>query len=270
MTSQGEIKARVGWLWFGIGVTLLYVGALYLLLPSPKTCDQAAGLVRYFDCYDLNAVGDFLAGVFAPIAFLWLVVAVLIQSQELSLQRQELAATRAEVTENRKVAQAQADEARRQAEFIGKQTQILEAERQRAEMAGVDAEIAALIAGLVDTLRITFRSLVTVVKADRSKHGFMAATLSADREPILALTDFARWFDAVSRHILTLNVDNAFVTAEGLNVKAIEDTLNRLAHIDELARGASAEWRVKLGDAHVTSLLEQLAGVTAAMNANNH
>lgn len=269
MTNKGEIKARVGWLWFGIGMTLLYVGALYLLLPSPKTCAEAAGVVRFFDCYELNEVGDFLAGVFAPIAFLWLVVAVLIQSQELSLQRQELAASRAEVTENRKVTQAQADEAKRQAEYIGKQTDILEAERRRAEVAGVDREIAALIAGLADTLRVSFRSSVSVLNTDGRQHGYMAVTLNADREPILMLTDFARWFGTVSQAILDLNFDNTFAGAKGLKVTTLEDMRNRLARIDELARGASAEWRAKLSNARITSLLEQLAGVTAAMNASN-
>jgi hypothetical protein len=42
----------------------------------------------------LNAIGDFLAGVFAPLAFLWLFVATVLQRRELRLQREELAETR--------------------------------------------------------------------------------------------------------------------------------------------------------------------------------
>lgn len=38
----------------------------------------------------LNEVGDFLAGAFAPLAFLWLVIGYWMQSEELNLQRQEL------------------------------------------------------------------------------------------------------------------------------------------------------------------------------------
>jgi hypothetical protein len=49
---------------------------------------------------ELNAVGDFLAGVFAPIALIWLVAAVL-------TQRQELNETRDQFEDNRKVVDAQ-------------------------------------------------------------------------------------------------------------------------------------------------------------------
>lgn len=74
---------------------------------------------------DLNELGDLLAGLFAPLAFLWLLIAVMVQAQELSAQRAELRLTRREFVESRKVAQAQANEARKQAEFIGAQTAIL-------------------------------------------------------------------------------------------------------------------------------------------------
>lgn len=40
-----------------------------------------------------NIFGDFLAGAFAPLAFLWLVIAVFLQKNELELQRQELKQT---------------------------------------------------------------------------------------------------------------------------------------------------------------------------------
>lgn len=41
-----------------------------------------------------NEMGDFLAGAAAPLAFLWLVVAVFLQKEELSLQRAELQQSR--------------------------------------------------------------------------------------------------------------------------------------------------------------------------------
>ena len=79
----------------------------------------------------LNELGDFLAGLFAPIAFVWLVAAVWIQSAELKEQRVELALTREEMNHQRQVMTAQAEESRKQAEYIGKQTDILEAEERR-------------------------------------------------------------------------------------------------------------------------------------------
>ena len=61
-----------------------------------------------------NEWGEFISGVAGSLAFIWLIVTVRIQANELELQRQELADSRA-------VAQSQA-------EFIGKQTAILQEE----------------------------------------------------------------------------------------------------------------------------------------------
>ncbi|TIX89603.1 hypothetical protein [Rhizobium sp. P44RR-XXIV] len=72
----------------------------------------------------INEWGDFAAGVSAPIAFLWLVLAVILQSTELKEQRREIALTRREYEHNREVMTAQANEARRQAEYIEQQTRM--------------------------------------------------------------------------------------------------------------------------------------------------
>lgn len=74
-----------------------------------------------FSCLSANEWGDYLAGVFAPVAFLWLVVTAWIQSDELREQRRELQETRNVLTE-------QAKEAKRQAEYIQQQTILLSEE----------------------------------------------------------------------------------------------------------------------------------------------
>lgn len=43
-----------------------------------------------FLCLELNELGDFLAGTFGPVAFLWLVLGFLQQGRELRLQSEEL------------------------------------------------------------------------------------------------------------------------------------------------------------------------------------
>ncbi len=87
-----------------------------------------------------NEVGDLIAGAFAPLAFVWLATAVLIQAQELRATREELALTREEYSMSRGVMEEQALEARRQAEFIGTQTSILtEEQEQRREALADDA-----------------------------------------------------------------------------------------------------------------------------------
>jgi len=51
---------------------------------------------------EFNAVGDFLAGFFSPLAFAWFVGALVLQSKELALQREELANNRKVLDEQSK------------------------------------------------------------------------------------------------------------------------------------------------------------------------
>ena len=70
----------------GIGLTTAWVIGLALYLKS-------YGRKAFWDL-DLNEVGDFFAGATAPLAFLWLLIAVLLQMIELGLQREELRQSR--------------------------------------------------------------------------------------------------------------------------------------------------------------------------------
>lgn len=117
---------------FGVATFIWIAVAVYLGASAHNPDTKCVGT---FSCLTANEWGDFLAGVFAPIAFLWLVATVWIQSDELREQRKELALTREEFKTNRGVMVEQANEARRQAEFIGLQTRILseEAESRRQQ-----------------------------------------------------------------------------------------------------------------------------------------
>ena len=57
---------------------------------------------------ELNVLGDFFAGIFTPLAFLWLVVGYFLQKEELSLQNQELGLQREELKEARRALGSQA------------------------------------------------------------------------------------------------------------------------------------------------------------------
>ncbi len=57
----------------------------------------------------LNEVGDLLAGVFAPLAFLWMVVTIFLQGKELKLQREELALQRKELAKSSEQLARQSD-----------------------------------------------------------------------------------------------------------------------------------------------------------------
>ncbi|MEW4457781.1 hypothetical protein AB1K42_06765 [Roseibium algicola] len=116
--------------------TIVWVGVSVWLLLRPMTCVDHTTLVPSFDCLELNELGDFLAGAFAPLAFIWLAAAVFIQANELAAQRRELSMTREELKLGRavavrqtKAANAQASEAKRSADHFELQTKILEDEQ---------------------------------------------------------------------------------------------------------------------------------------------
>ena len=56
---------------------------------------------------NLNELGDFLAGIFTPLAFGWLVYGYLLQSKELRLQREELTLTRKQLGKQTELLQEQ-------------------------------------------------------------------------------------------------------------------------------------------------------------------
>ncbi|MCJ2030839.1 hypothetical protein MKK50_15820 [Methylobacterium sp. J-043] len=66
----------------------------------------------------LNDIGDVAAGIFAPLAFLWLFVATQLQRRELSLQRAELAETRAVLADQQRELEISAKESAHQTEIM--------------------------------------------------------------------------------------------------------------------------------------------------------
>lgn len=133
MTEKKNTKWRVNWLLLAGLATIIYFTVLvFFLVPQTEPCQNSTGsaIENLLICRAPNELGDFLSGAFAPIAFLWLVAAVLIQAQELEAQREELVLTRQELTNSREVMKEQAEQAKnqaiqaqRQADFIGEQTE---------------------------------------------------------------------------------------------------------------------------------------------------
>ena len=92
--------------------TLVYFGVVLLIWGFAHSLGKKLGVGIGNE--GLNNLGDLLSGLFAPVAFIWLVVAVIIQSKELAAQREELALTRTEMQDSRAVMQKQADAAETQ------------------------------------------------------------------------------------------------------------------------------------------------------------
>ncbi|MCP8884120.1 hypothetical protein NIM87_11450 [Devosia sp. XJ19-1] len=106
-------------------LTLILLTAFAWLLNQTSTCPDGQELIDRLACLEPNAIGDTSAGAFAPVAFIWLVTAVLLQRSELAAQRQEL-------KDSREVAEAQVLEARNNVAFMAEQTQLL-VQRDKAE-----------------------------------------------------------------------------------------------------------------------------------------
>lgn len=104
----------------GVVLTIGYLGAIFFEIV------MAGASGEWIDGNKLNSLGDFLAGLFAPVAFLWLVVTVFLQKQELALTRQEMVDTRNVMID-------QAAEAKAQKEFIEQQTAIMKRQADLAE-----------------------------------------------------------------------------------------------------------------------------------------
>jgi hypothetical protein len=90
MTSESRIvqfiRDRDWRIWFGLVVTLIWiVGSLFYVARVSET--------EPTQNFSLEAVGSFLEGAFAPLAFLWLVLGLFIQQRELANNTAELRKT---------------------------------------------------------------------------------------------------------------------------------------------------------------------------------
>ncbi|WP_417307437.1 hypothetical protein [Devosia sp.] len=111
-------------LWGVLATVLVFVGfwAVVLMLGKPISDHSLS----------LNEVGDFFSGMAAPLAFIWLVVAVFLQRHELQAQREQLEQQKEELRLSREQLIAQGEELRRQSESLQHQEAYL-ALNQRTE-----------------------------------------------------------------------------------------------------------------------------------------
>ena len=93
--------AREGrnWPWVILFVTICYFFIIYLF--------RGVDIWALFQEGELNELGDFLAGIFTPLVFLWLIVGYLMQYKELVLQRQESRRTQSTLSEQVSLLQQQ-------------------------------------------------------------------------------------------------------------------------------------------------------------------
>jgi hypothetical protein len=155
ITPEGEVDdaAKPVALWWAQVLTCVWGVCVLLILIFGKGCADNVSrwnvVSRQLLCRDLNAVGDFLAGACAPLAFIWLVATVFIQAQELRLQRHELRLTRTEFELNRKVTEKSAG-------FIGIQTEVMKEELKETKAQARARRLNPLLTRLHTLLRGEF------------------------------------------------------------------------------------------------------------------
>jgi hypothetical protein len=117
-----------------------------VLVSSSEVCSETGTdfWSRHVFCLSANEIGDALAGAFAPLAFLWLMTAVFLQSSELRAQRHELQFTREEMELTRGVLAEQRLEAKRSADILGEQLSVFREDARRSRQAVTDAEMDTL------------------------------------------------------------------------------------------------------------------------------
>lgn len=115
---------KVGPLFVGVGATLAVVGvAIWMaVLPVCGFAMDGAQVCQSkwasFLAAPPNEVGDTLAGFAGVLAFIWIIVTVWLQSQELSEQRQELVSQREEMEGQRKASEEMARAMQAQADYF--------------------------------------------------------------------------------------------------------------------------------------------------------
>jgi hypothetical protein len=161
------------------GISLAYIGIVYLLIIETAACDQVAISANWFKgfwdqylgCRSVNELGDTLAGVFAPVAFLWLMGAVFIQSQELKAQREELDETQEVMRAQLVVAKQQVEETKASTALFRKQTEILEDEQHSRKCAEADKSFDFMLEKVKTYIVLANGLSVWLSQPDAGQHG---------------------------------------------------------------------------------------------------
>lgn len=239
---KGDDQLRLpGAVRLAIWITVVWLIILGSIVAASQPCpleETAAAALRvpYLSCRPLNEIGDFLAGAFAPLAFLWLVVTVLVQAQELREQRKEVRLSRKEFELNRQVAEetrkeiaAQAEAARNAATYLGAQTELFKLEGDRRGREEADA--------------LFYTSLRTTIRD--------AAGLT---QPIMLTSDFGETrFGAIGAN-LPEEPEAAFGTLCA-RIRDLDNTLGLLASASSVRAQGVDEIRLSMIGTSIASLV---------------
>ncbi len=230
------------WIFCGIAAVVWLVFSSTIFLDQDM-CKAAAPNGRWYericDCLTglkPNEFGDLLAGVFAPLAFLGVVVAVMLQSRELTLQRHELRRT--------------GNILRDEVETLRLQTKILQQQEEDRRKSGVLREVLALSNNLFDFVRNNFSNL-NVLKFGKSQNAEFRDTSNVGWDDNLAAV--------VNYFALTINtVIDREPDGGDLTDVPIDEALARLEKINQLRQDIPSADQLRLNDLDFAAALQGL------------
>ena len=271
---QGRPKGTTFTFILTLVFTLAY-GLVLAFLPlytAPCSDPPDAGwFSRNLSCRSASDLGDFLSGAFAPLAFIWLVAAVIIQSLELRAQREELLLARREYWETRQVLQAQATEAKTQASFIGQQTQLLKDEGVARLADAGDRRLDAMSANFEYWARNMLSADIRIIAAEqRGPYRPGERTRDLERDNLAAPVDGNYSLRTICGRILGLHntvlnliAEGTFRGFHGPEAAAFSSACKRLAKLT-LVTPLTDVWRDRLDDIGV-ALASQRAKELSAL-----
>ena len=115
---------------------------------------------------EANALGDFVAGATAPLAFLWLAMAVILQTKELGLQREEL-------KQSREALEVQAAETRALVKESARSAEIANLTLKQQQHANAEERLHKLLDAIgLKIVRLADRTTVTVGRSGNYTYVF--------------------------------------------------------------------------------------------------
>lgn len=225
------------------------------------------GLHRYYlACRSLNEFGDFLAGVFAPLALIWVAGAVYIQSQELAAQRTELELAREDARQTREVMKEQAAESRASREYISEQTAILRKEQTQREQEKADRDFDRLLVQMMAGMNWLPRLPGTYIGTNGRPVNWGEAEAEGQwtREPVSFFKEL-HW--ATDMALLELD-NNPEIRVVSFKDDPWGDMDTYLAHMNTLEEHLSASNRSYFDTFKVARLRENLAHVQGKLRGN--
>lgn len=228
----------------GIVGSLIFVGAglapIFFISGEPNNWLQ-----------NIGNLGQLLSGLFAPVAFVWVVIAVVLQGRELELQREELKETRAVLALQREEMKRAADENSQQTKIM---TENLKQEAARIEYDRLDT-ILYSAALFIFTNRASY-ALSTNSGGTMEVISSSLGTIDKNNSDIL----FARIFHTISVAHNYISRQKGFkVRFSSTEHEAVfDETLNRLKNLDDLRLSGNELIETRLNSLNFDKLTSDL------------